>query len=392
MKRWLNKWHEGELLLGLVRIMALILALALFLLFSKVRPFIVPDYIVISMVVTYSLLRIFYPSYWHKKRGVAYSLVGLDVLFCCFLPFVTGGLHSSFILFPLTAILSVALNFKQKFTYLVATFAASSVIGSEFIIERMLNGVSYLPTQVYIALLAMYTIIAFLIAWLPYVANLSVSATIKEKTIVEERSRLSREIHDSLAQRIGSHMLKIDALRGTVAKSNNKEALAQISDIKRDIQETYLEVREIIDQLRVKVPEDPRMLPTLAEYTQEFAQSTGINCQLYMADGHAEVQPLATVEILRIVQEALNNVKKHSGADRVEVKFESTEELVKVIIRDNGMGFTPSTVKGQHGLIVMKERAEGIGGKIEVISSPGNGTVIDLTIPTQGPFVRRIHG
>jgi signal transduction histidine kinase len=392
MKRWLNKWHEGELLLGLVRIMALVLALALFLLFSKVRPFIVPDFIVISMVVTYSLLRIFYPSYGHKKRFVAYSLVGLDVLFCCFLPFVTGGLHSSFILFPLTAILSVALNFKQKFTYVVAAFAASSVIGSEVIIERLLNGAGYLPTQVYIALLAMYTIIAFLIAWLPYVANLSVSATIKEKTIVEERSRLSREIHDSLAQRIGSHMLKIDVLRGTVAGGKSKEALAQISDIKRDMQETYLEVREIIDQLRIKVDEDPRMLPTLAQYTQEFAQSTGINCQLYIADGHAEIQPLATIEILRIVQEALNNARKHSGADHIEVKFESTDECVKVVIRDNGKGFTPSAVRGQHGLIVMKERAEGIGGKFDIISSPGSGTTIELTIPTQSPFVRRIHG
>lgn len=392
MKSRLKRWHEGELLIGLVRSLALILALALFLLFSQVRPFIIPDYVLISMVVTYSILRICYPSYWYKKSFVAYSLVAIDVGFCCFLPFATGGLHSPFILFPLTAILSVALYFKQKITYFVAMFVASSVIGSEVVAWRILHGSEYMPVQVYIALLAMYTIIAFLIAWLPYVANLNLSATIKEKTIVEERSRLSREIHDSLAQRLGSLILKVDVLRGAVSDKNTVDALGQISTMKHDMQETYVEIREIIDQLRPKMPDDPRMLPTLAQYTQEFAQSTGIDCKLYMADGHAELQPLATVEILRVVQEALNNVKKHSGADLIEVKFESTDESVKVIIRDNGKGFVPGLVKGQHGLMVMKERAEGIGGTFGIISSPGHGTTIEITIPANSPLVRRLRG
>jgi two-component system sensor histidine kinase DegS len=392
MKSWFNHWHEGELLLGLVRVLALVLALALFLLFSAVRPFIIPDYVLISMVVTYSILRIFYPSYWFRNRFVTYSLVAIDVGFCCFLPFATGGLHSPFILFPLTAILSVALYFKQKLTYIIAVFVSSAVIGSEIVAWRVLHGGEYMPAQVYIALLAMYTIIAFLIAWLPYVANLSLSATIKKQTIVEERSRLSRELHDSLAQRIGSLILKTDVLRGTVGDANTEDALGQIANIKHDMQETYLEVREIIDQLRIKVPDDPRILPTLAQYTQEFAQSTGIDCKLYMADGRTDLEPLATVEILRVVQEALNNVKKHSGADLIEVKFESTTEFVKVIIRDNGKGFTPSAVKGQHGLTVMKERAEGIGGTFDIISSPGRGTTIEISIPAQSPLVRRLHG
>jgi len=150
---------------------------------------------------------------------------------------------------------------------------------------------------------------------------------------------LSRELHDSLAQRIGSLILKIDVLKGTVSDANTADALNQIANIKHDMQETYLEIREVIDQLRTKMPDDLRILPTLAQYTQEFSQNTGIDCKLYLADGHAELQPLATVEILRIVQEALNNVRKHSGANQIEVKFESASDAVKVIIKDNGKGF-----------------------------------------------------
>ena len=392
MKNKIKQLHEGELLLGLVRILALILALALFLLFSEVRPFIVPDPVIISSVVIYSILRVFYPSYWYKSRFLSYTIVVVDVGFCCFLPFVTGGLHSPFILFPLTAILSVALYFKQSLAYTVALFSATSVIASEIFSWRILHGAEYLPSSVYIALLTMYTIIALLIAWLPYIANLSLSANIKKKTIVEERSRLSRELHDSLAQRIGSLILKIDVLKGTVSDANTADALNQIANIKHDMQETYLEIREVIDQLRTKMPDDLRILPTLAQYTQEFSQNTGIDCKLYLADGHAELQPLATVEILRIVQEALNNVRKHSGANQIEVKFESASDAVKVIIKDNGKGFIPNTVKGQHGLTVMKERAEGIGGKLEVFSSPGKVTAIEISIPAHSPSVRRING
>jgi signal transduction histidine kinase len=87
-------------------------------------------------------------------------------------------------------------------------------------------------------------------------------------------------------------------------------------------------------------------MATLAEYTQDFARNTGIECKLFLADGHADLQPLAAVEILRIVQEALNNVKQHSGAKQIEVKFESTPTDIKVIIKDNGKGFVPNLVKG----------------------------------------------
>ena len=381
MKSRLKKWQEGKLLIMLVRGLALVLALVLYLLFPETRPLLVPGYVLVSLAIIYSVFRISYPLYWYKNNFVTYGIVTFDVVFCCFLPFVSGGIHSPFILYPLTAILSVALFFKQSITNIIAVLVAVSVISSELFSWRILHTQQYLPVQVYVTLLAMYAVVGFLIGWLPYIANLNLSANIKKDTIVEERSRLSRELHDSLAQRLSSSILKLDILRETVNGAKTGDAISQIANIKRDVQETYLEVRETIDQLRVKMPEGTHLMTTIAEYTQEFSNKADIGCKLYLSDGHTDLQPLATVEILRIVQESLNNVKKHSGADQIEVKYESTPENVKVIIRDNGKGFVPSAVKGQHGLTVMKERAEAIGGTLDVISYPGRGTSIEIVVP-----------
>jgi signal transduction histidine kinase len=391
VKSRLKQWHEGELLIGLVRIVVLVLSLALFLLFSKTQPLVLQDFLIVSVVIIYSTFRIIFPTYWYRNRFVTYALVLIDVGFCCFLPFVTGGFRSAFILYPLTAVLSIAFYFRQSLAFFVATVASSSVIASEIASWHSQHS-DNLSAQIYVALLGMYTITAYLIAWLPFIANLNLSANIKKKTIIEERSRISRELHDSLAQRLGSLILKLDMLKSSIAETKTADALNQLSIIKHDAQDTYIEVREIIDQLRIKMPDSTRILPTLAEYTQEFSQNTGIDCKFYMADGHAELEPLATVEILRIVQEALNNVKKHSGANQIEVKYESTTEDVKVVIKDNGKGFAPGSVKGQHGLVVMRERAEGIGGKLEVVTAPGKGTSIEVTIPINSQSVRRANG
>ena len=381
MKRRSLNINEGIFLLRLIRGLALLLGCALLFFFQEIRLFLVPNTFLVTIIAVYTVLRIYYPSFRFGKPYITRGIIAADLIFCCSLPFLTGGIISPFILFPLTVILSVGLYFRQRITYAIAGIVSISIVGSEIISHELLTTASVLPTQVYLALVAIYIVIAFLIAWLPYVSNLNLSATIKERSIAQERSRISRELHDGIAQRLSSLILKMDVLSEELPDIETSKAVDTVKELKHELQESYHETRDVINLLRMKMPDTPSILPTLAQYTQEFARTMGINCKLYLSDGHYELHPLASSEILHIIQEALNNVKKHSGANRIEVSFETTAEDVKIKIIDNGHGFSPGSVQGHHGLDVMRERTEGIGGILNITSSPGQGTVIEITVP-----------
>jgi signal transduction histidine kinase len=381
--------NEGVFLLRLIRGLALFLSCALLFFFHEVRPFIIPNNSLVTVVAMYTVLRIYYPSYKFGKPYITRSILTTDLLLCCSLPFLSGGIISPFILFPLTIILSVGLYFRQRTTYIIAGIVSIAIVGSEIINHELLTSDSILPDQVYFILMAVYIIIAFLIAWLPYISNLNLSATIKERSIVQERSRISRELHDGIAQRLSSLILKMDVLSQELPDIEVDKAVETVEELKHELQESFRETRDVIDLLRTKIPETPSILPTLAQYTQEFARSMGINCQLNLSDGHYELHPLASSEILRIIQEALNNVKKHSNANRIEVSFETTTEEVRVKVVDDGQGFHPGLIQGHHGLNVMRERTEGIGGTFNLTSSPGQGTIIEITIPVEDYLIKK---
>ncbi|MBN2077031.1 MAG: sensor histidine kinase [Dehalococcoidales bacterium] len=387
MKRTSLHNNEGIFLLRLIRGLALVLGCVLLFFFHEIRPFLIPNTYLVTIIAMYTVLRIYYPSYRFGKASVTRSLIAADLLFCCSLPFLSGGIISPFILLPLTVILSVGLYFRQRTTYIIAAIVSVSIVSSEIISHEFLTTESVLPDQVYLVLIAAYIIIAFLIAWLPYVSNLNLSATIKERSIAQERSRISRELHDGIAQRLSSLILKMDVFSEELPDIETGKAVDTVKELKHELQESYSETRDVINLLRTKMPETPSILPTLAQYTQEFARNMGINCQLYLSDGHYELHPLASSEILYIIQEALNNVKKHSDANKIEVGFETTAEEVKIRIKDDGQGFSPGSIQGHHGLDVMRERSEGIGGTFNISSSPGQGTVIEITIPAEDHLI-----
>lgn len=380
LKNWLSSWREGELLLNLVRIIALIMALVLLVYFPQTRRFLVPDVVLIGVVIGYTLIRVAYHDYWRGKRAVIYANIVFDLLICCFLPFVTGALYSPFFIYPLMPILSAALFFPRRASFTVAGIAIVSVIGGEILSRSILHGETYLPVQLDIAMIAIYASTAILIAWLPYVANLNLSTKIKRQAILEERNYLSREIHDGLAQRLSGLLWRLDILQESVSAGKVSESLAQMKVMRRELQDGSTEVRDIMSQLRFAMPEETDFLSNLEQYVQAFTNSSGIKCQLYAGKVRPALPPLVAVELLRITQEALNNVRKHSGADLVEIRFESDAELISLIIKDNGRGFNPQKIEGEHGLAVMKERAQDINGVVEIRSSPGRGTDIEVNI------------
>lgn len=210
------------------------------------------------------------------------------------------------------------------------------------------------------------------------VENARNAQRVEQMAIVEERSRLARELHDSLAQALGFLNLKTEMLEGMLAHGEWQRARAEIGDVRRVVRDACYDVRESIDGLRTHLGDDAALVPTAATYVHEFGQRTGLLTEFVVADGELRLAPLVEVEVFRIIQEALMNVRKHAQATRLRVEIKTMAGAVQIEITDNGRGFDPRTLPAsQHfGLRIMRERAERLGGRLDIQSAPGQGTRI----------------
>jgi two-component system nitrate/nitrite sensor histidine kinase NarX len=202
-------------------------------------------------------------------------------------------------------------------------------------------------------------------------------------SILEERSSLAHELHDSLAQTLASLRLQVRMLaEGLDEQTLSAEVQADLRRIRNGIDEAHGELRELLASFRA--PLDRRgLVPTLEEITQRFGQRTGVHCVFQMGCRPFDLSAAEELQIMRIVQETLTNVRKHAQAQTVRVLLtrESTGEYV-LLIEDDGVGFsTPrrSGHPGEHiGLSILEERARRIGAALHIESEPGEGTRVEL--------------
>lgn len=203
----------------------------------------------------------------------------------------------------------------------------------------------------------------------------------------EERMRVSREIHDGPAQSMANVVLKAELCEKllNIDLSQAKDELNELKDIARN---SIKDVRRIIYDLRPMSLDDLGLIPTLQRYIDKFMEETGINVDLMILDNPEDIKPIIEIACFRIIQEALNNVSKHSKAKEVLIKIEYAVDKLFIVIKDNGIGFEKDKLKRSkdlrgYGLIGMKERAELLSGKLDIISSLGEGTKVLLTIPLE---------
>jgi two-component system nitrate/nitrite sensor histidine kinase NarX len=207
-------------------------------------------------------------------------------------------------------------------------------------------------------------------------------------TIHAERDRIARELHDSLAQVLGVIHLQLRSLE-TRAKDEASHLMAdELSQLAGTADEAYQDVREAILGLRETVREDDGLEGSLREYLRKYSRQTGIAATLACeGDTRRALSPRSEVQLLRVVQEALTNTRKHSGAHRVSVKIDCTGPTASLTIEDDGVGFDPATVirsmEGGFGLASMRERVEQIGGRIDVHTAPNEGTTIVVCLDAE---------
>ncbi len=208
------------------------------------------------------------------------------------------------------------------------------------------------------------------------------ASRIQSMAVVDERTRIAREMHDGLAQVLGYLSMQVQALEALTRQGNVEGVLEELRNTRENIKIAHADVRENILSLRTTLAGESGLIPALDEYISEFGVQYSCDTKLIVGvDGIPNISPLAEVQLVRIVQEALSNIRKHAQANFVSVSLQTHNGSLQVIIADDGIGFSSTDDHHQFGLQTMLERAESVGGSLSVTSHPGDGTEIGLYLP-----------
>jgi signal transduction histidine kinase len=381
--------------LAVYRTLALAVALTLIFSLGHLYPLSWSKWTLMSLVSAYTLFKVVRPSYHYRKVSLTYINLSVDLILTLSLLVLTGGLISPFLLYSISPILVLALLFPRKLTFSIVGLPAIAVVADQIFVNQTSGITIFYHQELGSALLGVYILGLFLAAWLPYVMNINVSQEVKAQVIREERKRLSRDMHDRVAQALGIIRWRTELLGKKMAAGNTSQALKDVLEIRATVEGAQREVKEVIEQLRMTATDSNQgFVPTLAQYATEFTRNHGIKCELHMADGQVNLPALAELELLCVAQEALTNVSKHAEASKVEVSFQSKDNVADLAIIDNGRGFDPQAVSQGYGLTVMQERVMSIGGELNIITSPGCGTEVRVKLTssqTAKPGTKRIQ-
>ena len=220
-----------------------------------------------------------------------------------------------------------------------------------------------------------------------YTAHLSDMG--REHAVLEERTRLAREIHDTLAQQLTGIVLQLEAAQTMIQRGSDK-AGSSVS-LAHDLARSALkEARRSVWNLRPASLAATGVVGAIEREVASFGERTGIAARLRSRSVPRRValSPAAEVALLRIVQEALANVARHSGATRVEVLMRTDDRELLVSVRDDGAGFDPASVPARSdcfGLQGMRERVRLVGGSLVLVSAPGEGAEVTVRMPLTEP-------
>jgi PAS domain S-box-containing protein len=204
---------------------------------------------------------------------------------------------------------------------------------------------------------------------------------------LRERERLARELHDGIGQTFGYVSLQTQAALQWVRNGNMEKAESILGRLAGVAREAHADVRESILGLKTESLEGWSFIATLKSYLEKYQANYGIHTELAILEGVSEetFDPAAGVHLLRVVQEALSNARRHGGATSLEVRLGMNRTHAHITITDDGAGFDSARIDGTHdghfGLAFMRERMQQIGGSMEIDSKPGAGTVLTLGVP-----------
>ena len=214
--------------------------------------------------------------------------------------------------------------------------------------------------------------------------NAYLHSRIKDLAVSEERLRIAHEMHDGLAQVLAYVNTKAQAVKEYLRTGRNEEAGKHLDQLAAAAREVYSDVRESIIGLRSAAVPGKSIAEVLRDYVHTWGAQNNIDCQLELGSDLV-LPPASELQVLRIVQEALANVRKHARAASAQVRIEPQDGRVRITVQDDGIGFSPGELGRSEfprfGLATMRERAETVGGALRLDSAPGKGTRVEIEIP-----------
>jgi signal transduction histidine kinase len=224
----------------------------------------------------------------------------------------------------------------------------------------------------------------------PALFNLYLERRLQSRVGVADRARLSRELHDGIIQTLIGIEMQLEVLRGEAAGKVPDHVASQLAAIQRLLGEEVLDVRDLMRLLKPEDVDATRLVEHLADMVERFRHRTNIQARLVCNADEIDLTPRACREVAGIVQEALANVRKHSGATSVVVRLERSGLNWTLAVDDNGCGLdfeghlTQEEIDAQRkGPVIIRERVRAIGGSLALRSQPGFGTQVEVTIPAK---------
>jgi NarL family two-component system sensor histidine kinase YdfH len=206
---------------------------------------------------------------------------------------------------------------------------------------------------------------------------------IETLTLLTERQRMARELHDTLLQGIAGMIMQLEVTSAQMDRQNYLQAQHVLSQTLSSARTTLLEARHAIRDLRAKTPRIDQFVESVQEEIAHFFQMTGIECHAQL-DDLVHTPPQHCDHVLRVIGEGLSNVARHAQARYVSVEASVVERWLEISVRDDGQGFDQALQElhtGHYGWQGLQERAQLVGGTLSLSSAKGAGTTLRFRVP-----------
>jgi len=214
--------------------------------------------------------------------------------------------------------------------------------------------------------------------------NAHLHQQVADLAVAQERLRIAHEVHDGIAQVLGYVNTKVQAANSYLSQGKPEEAGTQLHELALAARDAYGDLRESIVNLRTLPAADRTVSSVIEEYLDRWKAASGVSTQLTI-EPDLRVPPGVELQLIRIVQEALTNVRRHARATAAKVDIRRRDGQVIGSVTDDGVGFNPEARPRsdfpRFGLSTMRERAESVGGRLRVVSMPGKGTTVAFELP-----------